>query len=49
MLLLRFSPGQRELSLCRSEFSSGMKGVDAKKKKKKKKKMIVQTGEEEEE
>lgn len=47
MLLLRFSPGQRELSLCRSEFSSGMKGVDAKKKKKKK--MIVQTGEEEEE
>ncbi|XP_041642362.1 probable ATP-dependent RNA helicase DDX31 [Cheilinus undulatus] len=41
----RFSPGQRELNLFRSEFSSGMEGGDAKKKKKKKKK-FGQSGEE---
>uniref|UniRef100_UPI0037E960E5 ATP-dependent DNA helicase DDX31 n=1 Tax=Semicossyphus pulcher TaxID=241346 RepID=UPI0037E960E5 len=45
----RFSPGQRELSLFRSEFSSGLEGGDAKKKKKKKKKKLDQSGEEEEE
>ncbi|KAM9360960.1 ATP-dependent DNA helicase DDX31 [Symphorus nematophorus] len=46
----RFSPGQRELSLFRSEFSSGLDGGDTKKKKKKKtKKTIGQSGEEEEE
>ncbi|XP_073322787.1 ATP-dependent DNA helicase DDX31 [Pagrus major] len=47
----RFSPGQRELSLFRSEFSSGLEGGDAKKTKKKKKKtkMIGPSGEEEEE
>ncbi|CAJ1069558.1 probable ATP-dependent RNA helicase DDX31 [Xyrichtys novacula] len=44
-----FSPGQRELSLFRSEFSSGMEGGDAKKKKKRKKKKFGQPGEEEEE
>ncbi|XP_070760333.1 ATP-dependent DNA helicase DDX31 [Enoplosus armatus] len=42
----RFSPGQREVSLSRSEFSSGLEGGDAKKKKKKKKKKT--SGEEEE-
>ncbi|XP_044051713.1 probable ATP-dependent RNA helicase DDX31 isoform X2 [Siniperca chuatsi] len=40
----RFPPGQREASLIRSEFSSGLEGGDAKKKKKKK-----PSGEEEEE
>ncbi|XP_034547560.1 probable ATP-dependent RNA helicase DDX31 [Notolabrus celidotus] len=44
----RFSPGQRELSLFRSEFSSGMEGGEKKKKKKKKKK-FGQSGENEEE
>ncbi|XP_045890741.1 probable ATP-dependent RNA helicase DDX31 [Micropterus dolomieu] len=42
----RFSPGQREVSLFRSEFSSGLEGRDAKKKKKKKK--TTASGEEEE-
>ncbi|XP_044190748.1 probable ATP-dependent RNA helicase DDX31 [Thunnus albacares] len=46
----RISPGQREASLFRSEFSSGLEGGDAKKKKKKKrKKTFDQSGEEEEE
>ncbi|XP_070689716.1 ATP-dependent DNA helicase DDX31 [Pempheris klunzingeri] len=44
----RFGAGQRELSLFRSEFASGLEGGDAKKKKKKKKK-FDQSGEEEEE
>nr|XP_046242431.1 probable ATP-dependent RNA helicase DDX31 isoform X2 [Scatophagus argus] len=46
----RFSPGQRELRLFRSEFSSGLDGGDAEKKKKKKKKKTSfgQSGEEEE-
>ena len=43
----RFSPGQRELRLFRSEFSSGLEGGDAKKKKKKKKKTNGPSGEEE--
>ncbi|XP_059192182.1 probable ATP-dependent RNA helicase DDX31 isoform X2 [Centropristis striata] len=44
----RFSPGQREAGLIRSEFSSGLDGADAKKKKKKKKKKAFgQSGEEE--
>ncbi|KAI3372182.1 hypothetical protein L3Q82_007038 [Scortum barcoo] len=41
----RFSFGQREVSLIRSEFSSGMEGGDVKKKKKKKK-TFGQSGEE---
>ncbi|XP_071328440.1 ATP-dependent DNA helicase DDX31 [Trachinotus anak] len=45
----RFCPGQREVSLFHSEFSSGLEGGCAKKKKKKKKKMFGQSGEEEEE
>ncbi|XP_027139645.1 probable ATP-dependent RNA helicase DDX31 [Larimichthys crocea] len=47
----RLSPGQREVRLFRSEFSSGLEEGDAKKKKKKKKKKktIGQSGEEEEE
>ena len=45
---VRFSPGQKELSLFRSEFSSGLEGGDAKKKKKKKKKKTIgPSGEEE--
>ncbi|KAM8761396.1 ATP-dependent DNA helicase DDX31 isoform 2-T4 [Acanthopagrus schlegelii] len=43
----RFSPGQRELRLFRSEFSSGLEGGDAKKKKKKKKQTNGPSGEEE--
>uniref|UniRef100_UPI003AAA42D3 ATP-dependent DNA helicase DDX31-like n=1 Tax=Centroberyx gerrardi TaxID=166262 RepID=UPI003AAA42D3 len=46
----RFSPGQREVGLLRSEFSSGLEGGDAMKKKRKKKKKTAggQTGEGEE-
>ncbi|XP_053180755.1 probable ATP-dependent RNA helicase DDX31, partial [Scomber japonicus] len=45
----KFSPGQREASLFRSEFSSGLEEGDAKKKKKKRKKTFDEPGEEEEE
>ncbi|XP_074495856.1 ATP-dependent DNA helicase DDX31 [Sebastes fasciatus] len=46
----RVSQGQREVSLLRSEFSSGLEDADAtKKKKRKKKKTFGQSGEEEEE
>lgn len=47
VVILRVSAGQRELSLFRSEFSSGLEGPGAAKKKKKKK-MYVQSAEEEE-
>ncbi|XP_040011844.1 probable ATP-dependent RNA helicase DDX31 [Xiphias gladius] len=43
----RFGPGQREVSLLRSEFSSGLQGGGVKKKKKKKKTASGQSGEEE--
>lgn len=47
MVLLRLCPGQRELGLFRSEFSSGLEGGDAGKKKKKRRRSFSPSGEEE--